>query len=101
MVTPEQKQELKRALVASLKAEKGIQKVVVFGSFLTSNDPIDMDVAVFQDSAEGYVKLAMRYRKLTRAISKKIPVDIFPVRPDAETNSMLTEIGYGEVVYER
>lgn len=101
MVTFKEKQELKNQLVDSLKGERGVRKVVVFGSFLSSDNPRDMDVAVFQDSTEGYIPLAMKYRKMTRAVSKKIPIDIFPIRPDAVTSSILSEIEKGEVVYEK
>ena len=101
MVTAEQKQALKNRLIDSLKEEKDIKRVVTFGSFPNSEDPVDMDVAVFQDSSEGYIELAMRYRKLTRAISRTIPVDIFPVRSDAEGASVLPELENGEFVYER
>jgi hypothetical protein len=41
MITSEQKQELMNQLVASLKGDKDIHKVVVFGSFLTSDNPND------------------------------------------------------------
>jgi len=101
MVTIEEKQALKNQLVYSLKEDKDIQKVVIFGSFLTSDNPQDMDVAVFQESSEGYIKLAMKYRKLARIISKKIPVDILPVRPNVHDASILSEIENGEVVYEK
>ena len=101
MVTIEEKQELKKQLVSSLKDEEDIRKVVIFGSFLTSDSPKDMDVAVFQESSEGYIKLAMKYRKMTRAVSKRIPIDIFPVRPNAGDASILSEIENGEVVYEK
>jgi predicted nucleotidyltransferase len=101
MITLKQKQELKNQLVASLKGDKDIRKVVVFGSFLTSDNPNDMDVAVFQDSPEGYIQLAMKYRKLTRAVSKKMPIDIIPIKPGAVDASILPEIENGEVVYER
>ena len=101
MITIKQKQELKNQLVASLKDDKDIRKVVVFGSFLTSDNPNDMDVAVFQDSSEGYIRLAMKYRKLTRAVARKIPVDIFPIRPGAVDTVILPEIENGEVVYEK
>lgn len=101
MITIKQKQELKNLLVASLKNEKNIRKVVVFGSFLISDNPDDMDVAVFQDSNEGYIQLAMKYRKLTRGLSKRIPVDIFPIRPGVGKAVILPEIESGEVVYER
>ena len=101
MTTIKQKQELKNQLVASLKDEKNIRKVVIFGSFLISDNPNDMDVAIFQDSHEGYIPLAMKYRKLTRDVSKKIPVDIFPIKPGACNAVILPEIENGEVVYER
>ncbi len=101
MVTLNEKQELKNQLVACLKRDKDIRKVVIFGSFVTSDEPCDMDVAVFQESREGYLKLSMKYRKLTRPVSNKIPIDIFPIRADAGNASILTEIDNGEVVYER
>jgi uncharacterized protein len=101
MLTIVEKQELKKQLVASLKEEKDIQKVVVFGSFLISDHPNDLDVAVFQESSDGYLKLSMKYRKLTRAVAKKIQLDIFPVRSDASDTAILSEIERGEVVYEK
>ncbi len=101
MVTLNEKQELKNQLVACLKGDKDIRKIVIFGSFVTSDKPRDMDVAVFQESREGYLELSMKYRKLTRPVSSKIPVDIFPVRADAGEASILTEIDNGEVIYER
>lgn len=101
MVTPKEKQELKNQLVASLKGEQDIRKIVVFGSFLNSDNPRDMDVAVFQNSTESYIPLAMKYRKMIRAVSRKIPIDIFPIRPDASDSSILSEIEKGELIYEK
>lgn len=48
MVTLQEKRDLKNQIVASLKGEKDIRKVVIFGSFLHSDNPRDIDVAVFQ-----------------------------------------------------
>ena len=101
MVTLNEKLELKKQLVTCLKGDKDIRKVVIFGSFITTDDPKDMDVAVFQESREGYLALSMKYRKLTRQIGNKIPLDIFPIRPDAKDTSILSEIENGEVIYER
>jgi predicted nucleotidyltransferase len=101
MVTLNEKQKLKNQLVACLKGDKDILKVIIFGSFVTSDEPRDMDVAIFQESREGYLKLSMKYRKLIRPVSNKIPIDIFPIRADAGNASILTEIDNGEVVYER
>jgi predicted nucleotidyltransferase len=101
MVTLNEKKELKNQLVACLKKDKDIRKVVIFGSFVSSDEPRDLDVSVFQESREGYLKLSMKYRKLARPVSSKIPIDIFPIRADAGDASILREIENGEVVYER
>ena len=101
MVTAREKQALKRQLVSCLKGDKSIRKIIVFGSFLDSDVPGDMDVAVFQESRKGYLELALKYRKMIRTVALKIPVDIFPVRPDAGDAAILEEIKNGEVIYER
>ena len=96
-----QKNLLKSEIVASLSGEKEIRKIVIFGSFLNSADPHDMDVAIFQDSKEGYLSLAMKYRRITRAISRKIPLDIIPLKNNATGGLFLDEIAAGEAIYER
>jgi uncharacterized protein len=101
MITKHHKQDLKRMLVAGLRGDTNIRKVVIFGSFLTSDDPNDMDVAVFQDSSDGYIQLSMKYRKMAREVSKVIPIDILPIKPGATSAVILSEIENGEVVYER
>lgn len=101
MFTEQQKQLLKQQLVSSLKTEREVCRIVIFGSFLSSNDPRDMDVAVFQDSDEKYLPLAMKYRKKTRDIARKIPLDILPLKAGAQGEIFMDEIEHGEVVYER
>jgi len=88
-------------LVSSLKIEREVCRIVVFGSFVNSDNPHDMDVAVFQDSDEKYLPLAMRYRKKTREIARLIPMDILPLKAGVEGETFLDEIERGEVVYER
>lgn len=100
-MTKDFKEALKKELVESLSSEKEINRVIVFGSFVSSENPNDMDIAIFQNSNEPYLDLAMRYRKLTRRISKKIPLDIIPVKSDVKDNSFISEIERGELIYER
>ncbi len=100
-LTEKQKERIKKELVSCLSSNENVNKIVIFGSFAISINPKDLDVAVFQDSDEGYIPLSMRYRKQTRNIAKKIPIDIFPIKADAKNNSLLSEIADGEVVYER
>jgi hypothetical protein len=97
----EQKETLKRDLVSCLEKDHEIRRIVIFGSFLTSLRPIDMDVAVFQDSDESYVTLAMKYRRQTRLISSRIPLDIIPLRNGVTNDPFLREIESGETVYDR
>jgi predicted nucleotidyltransferase len=101
VATTQQKEQIKRDLAACLSREREVRKVVVFGSFLTSDVPNDLDVAIFQDSDEPYLPLAMKYRRLLRAIADQIPIDVIPVRPDGPGGPFLAEIDKGEVVYER
>jgi predicted nucleotidyltransferase len=101
MISEDEKQNLKRELVGCLQKEKEILQVVIFGSFLNSSDPHDLDVAIFQDSNEAYLPLAMKYRKRTRRIARIISLDIIPIRHDASSGFMMDEIRQGEVIYER
>jgi len=98
---PVAKEQLKEEIIQKLKTEKEIKKIVIFGSFLDSEKPNDIDLAVFQDSTETYLSLALRYRKLIRDIAQKIPIDIIPIRDNASGSSFLAEIEAGELIYER
>ena len=101
MFTEQEKETLKQRLVGSLKTEREVCRIVIFGSFVNSDDPHDMDVAVFQDSDEKYLPLAMKYRKKTREIARVIPMDIIPLKSGIEGETFLDEIERGEVIYER
>lgn len=100
-LTEAEKENLKKELVSSLCNEPEVTKVVVFGSFLLTSNPHDLDVAVFQDSNLGYLPLAMKYRKKTRKIANRITLDILPLKPDIQKSVMLDAIANGEVIYER
>jgi len=97
----EAKDLLKKEIAARLSQFPEVRQVIVFGSFVTSDDPHDMDIAVFQDSDETYYPLAMKYRKTLRAVANKIPLDVIPIRRNPEQGPFLAEIRKGEVLYER
>jgi len=101
MFTEQQKQALKQKLVSLLKTEREVCRIVIFGSFLSSNDPQDIDVAIFQDSDEKYLPLAMKYRRKTRDIARSIPLDILPLKAGVQGEVFMDEIEQGEVIYER
>jgi len=101
MFTEQQKQLLKQRLVSSLKTEGEVCRIIIFGSFVYSDDPHDLDVAVFQDSNEKYLPLAMKYRRITRDIARMIPMDIIPLKAGVQGEMFLDEIELGEVIYER
>lgn len=100
MLSEEQKKTLRRELIGCLRGEREIRKIVIFGSFLDSNNPGDLDVAIFQDSSEAYLPLALKYRKKTRSIAQKISLDIIPLKMGGGESSFLSEIDQGEVIYE-
>lgn len=96
-----EKQSLKQALVDCLRSEQEVRRIVIFGSFLSSADPHDLDVAVFQDSAEDYLPLALKYRRKTRTLARRIALDILPLKLGAQSDPFLAEAARGEVIYER
>jgi len=101
VATQADKDKIKRELVELLKAEPEVRKVIIFGSFPTSPEPHDLDVAVFQDTDETYLPLALKYRRLLRSVARQISLDVIPVRLAAAGGLFLQEILKGEVVYER
>jgi predicted nucleotidyltransferase len=100
-LTKKEKEALKRQVATCLATEPEVRKVVIFGSFLESDSPNDLDIAVFQESDESYLPLALKYRRKLMAVAEKIPLDVIPVRPHPVAGSFLREIERGEVVYER
>jgi predicted nucleotidyltransferase len=101
MLSTEEKQLLARKLIEALSGEDEVCRIVVFGSFWYSDDPHDVDVAIFQDSNEKYLPLALKYRRKTREIARTIPLDIIPLKVGVEDGSFLAEIEQGKVIYER
>ena len=97
----EAKEKLKEEIKAGLAEFPEVRRVVVFGSFMTSDDPQDLDIAVFQDSDESYYPLAMKYRRRLRSVARRIPLDIIPIRRSPGEGPFLQEIKRGEVLYER
>jgi predicted nucleotidyltransferase len=97
----ETKEKLKEEIVAGLPEFPEVRRVVVFGSFVTSDDPHDLDIAVFQDPDESYYPLAMKYRRTLRLVAKRIPLDIIPIRRNPGEGPFMQEIQKGEVLYER
>lgn len=100
-LTEPEKDDIKRELAISLRDESEITKIVVFGSFLTTSDPHDLDVAIFQTSNQTYLPLAMKYRRKTRMVANRIALDILPLKAGVRDSVMLHAISQGEVIYER
>ena len=100
-LTAEERERLKREVVACLSGEPEVRRVVAFGSFVMSQTPNDLDVAVFQESDEDYLPLALKYRRLLRSVAARIPVDVLPLRAHGTAGEFLREVELGEVVYVR
>ena len=95
------KVEVKNKIVDLSKAQKEIEKIIIFGSFNKNDSPNDIDIAVIQNSSESYLNLALKYRKLIRIISKEIAVDIFPILEKNNNGFFTSEVASGEVIYAR
>jgi len=101
VLTSKQKAALKDSIRDCLCDESEVTKIVLFGSFVNSDQPNDIDIAVFQDSSLDYLTLALKYRKKVRPVSHRIPVDIIPLKTQASGVVFMDEINNGEVIYER
>jgi predicted nucleotidyltransferase len=77
-----------------------VNKIILFGSFIKSNNPNDIDIAIVQNSNDNFLTLSLKYRKVLRDLSKIIPLDIVPVKQNKD-GVFLEEINKGQVVYER
>lgn len=97
----DKKEMLKQEIADLLSGFPEVQQVVIFGSFVNSDNPHDLDIAVFQDSDESYYPLAMKYRKTLRTVANKIPIDVIPIRRSPGHEPFIKEINKGEVLYER
>jgi predicted nucleotidyltransferase len=99
-LTNKEKINIQNEIIKKISPFKEVEKIIIFGSFVKSNNPNDIDVAVFQNTQENYMTLSLRYRKSLRDIAKQIPMDLLPVRPNP-SGYFLNEIIGGDIIYER
>ena len=100
-LTQASKEKIKNNVLKELSTDKSIKKIVVFGSFVNSNEPDDMDLAIFSESDGDYLTLAMEYRRKLRNIAREIPIDVIPIKVPCDEFSFIREINNGEVIYEK
>ncbi|MEJ2628748.1 MAG: nucleotidyltransferase domain-containing protein [bacterium] len=99
-ISNRRKRMIKKQIRDKLSKEQEVQKIILFGSFIKSNNPDDIDIAVFQNSEEKYLPLSLKYRKLVRDITKILPIDILPLKVNAN-GFFINEIESGEIIYEK
>jgi len=92
---------LSTALPAQGVGESEVRRIVLFGSFVNSDKPHDLDVAVFQDSQEKYLPLALKYRRRLRTVSQRIPLDVIPLKVGIKDDPFVREVQEGETIFER
>ena len=98
----EEKEELKQQIRTFCTRNSAIEKVIIFGSFIHSLTPHDIDLAIISNSSADYLTQAMEYRRLLRPISQIIPIDIIPIKKEAFNNEgFISEIRRGELIYEK
>jgi predicted nucleotidyltransferase len=99
-LTNQDKNIIQDKIISKLSDFKEIQKIIIFGSFVKSNNPNDIDIAVFQNTSDDYISLSLKYRKQLRDIAKTIPVDLLPMVSNPK-GYLFDEIKNGAVIYER
>lgn len=100
VLSDSKKQNFIKIIKEKLSQYKEINKIILFGSFIKSNNPNDIDIAIIQNSNENFLTLSLKYRKILRELSKQIPLDIVPVKQNAK-GVFLDDINKGQVIYER
>ncbi|MBI2416400.1 MAG: nucleotidyltransferase domain-containing protein [Ignavibacteriales bacterium] len=95
------KEEIKSQIIETFQQDKEIEKVVLWGSFLSSDEPNDIDLAIFQNSNKNYLSLALKYRKLLRVIAVQIPITLIPIVSSGSNDYLMNEINDGLVLSER
>jgi predicted nucleotidyltransferase len=96
------KNKVKLDVISALSDDATIEKIIIFGSFNTSDEPHDLDVAIFSTSPADYLTQAMSFRRKLRGIARIIPLDVVPVSTPINNNSsFLQEILKGEIIYEK
>jgi uncharacterized protein len=96
------KLQIRQQLQSAFVDDSKVEKIIVFGSFVTSDTPHDLDLAVFCHSSDDYLTLALALRKKLRNISSIIPIDLVPIAmPYDPSAAFMQEINKGEVVYEK
>ena len=89
-------------MITALVDDVTVEKIIIFGSFLTSEHPHDLDVAIFSASPADYLTQAMSFRRRLRSIARLIPLDVVPVSTlTNHDSSFLQEILKGEIIYEK
>jgi len=99
-ITNENKQTFINTIKNKLSQFQEVNKIILFGSFVNSNTPNDIDIAIVQTSNENYLSLSLKYKKVLRELSKIIPLDIIPLQNGA-SGVFMQEINKGNIVYER
>ena len=99
-LSTELKEHIINIIQTKLSHFSEVSKIILFGSFLKSKNPNDIDIAIIQNSNDNYLTLSLRYRKALRELSKKIPLDIIPIKNNTHS-IFLNEINQGYIIYER
>ncbi|MBF0102747.1 MAG: nucleotidyltransferase domain-containing protein [Desulfobacterales bacterium] len=104
-ISTNQKADLKNQIVMCLQSEPEVKKIIIFGSFIHSDTPKDIDIAIFQDKYsenKEFITLGVKYQRRLDELIKQIPIDVIPISPKANHKSFfMKEILKGEIIYEK
>lgn len=96
-----EKDRIKGEVLKGLSFDESIRKIIVFGSFVKSNEPRDLELAIISVSDKNYLSLALEYRRKLRGVAKETPIDLIPIRIPYEEIAFMKENNSGEVIYEK
>jgi predicted nucleotidyltransferase len=101
---PKEEKLIKEIYINNIKEQLSqfieINKIIIFGSFIKAQKPNDIDIAIIQNSDNNFLTLSLKYRKVLRELSKKIPLDILPLKENSQ-GIFMEEVSKGKIIYER
>lgn len=99
LITKEEKTEIKHLLTEKISGPE-VKQLILFGSFVESNNLNEINIAIISEENLDYISKVKKYRQKIKDLSKKIPVQIFPLLK-SENSYLHDKIKHGITLYSR
>lgn len=99
LITNEEKNKITDMIAEKISGPE-VKKLILFGSFVESANPNEINLAIISEENLDYISKVAKYRKKIKDLSKKIPVQIFPLL-SSEKIYLHDKIKHGVTLYSK